>query len=71
MVLDVPLLDVIKESILLEGFLPETEDVVLGLAGGGGQQVGDGFEGGANGMAKRTDRTPPLKWRLMLYILSS
>ena len=31
-------------------FLPEADDVVLGLAGGGGQQVGDGLEDGADGL---------------------
>ena len=60
MVLDVPLLDVIEEPVLLEGFLPESEDVVLGLAGGCGQQVGDGLEDGADGLTKSTFRTPPL-----------
>ena len=52
MVLGVPLLDVIEESELLEGFLPESEDVVLGLAGGGCQQVGDGLEDGVDGLGR-------------------
>ena len=51
-VLGVPLLDVIEESELLEGFLPESEDVVLGLAGGGCQQVGDGLEDGVDGLGR-------------------
>ena len=49
-VIDVALLDVVEETVLLERFLPEADDVVLGLAGGGGQQVGDGLEDGADGL---------------------
>lgn len=52
MVIDVALLDVIEETVLLERFLPEADDVVLGLAGGGGQQVGDGLEDGADGLRR-------------------
>ena len=33
-------------------FLPEADDVVLGLAGGGGQQVGDGLEDGADSLGR-------------------
>ena len=40
------------KNTMLEGFLPESEDVVLGLAGGGGQQVGDGLEDGADGFGR-------------------
>ena len=50
MVIDVALLDIVEETELLERFLPEADDVVLGLAGGGGQQVGDGLEDGADGL---------------------
>ena len=49
-VTDVALPDVVEETELLERFLPEADDVVLGLAGGGGQQVGDGLEDGADGL---------------------
>ena len=52
MVIDVALLDVVEETELLERFLPEADDVVLGLAGGGGQQVGDGLEDGADGLRR-------------------
>ena len=52
MVIDVALLDVVEETVLLECFLPEADDVVLGLAGGGGQQVGDGLEDGADGLGR-------------------
>ena len=52
MVIDVALLDVIEETELLERFLPEADDIVLGLAGGGGQQVGDGLEDGADGLGR-------------------
>ena len=51
-VIDVALLDVVEETVLLERFLPEADDVVLGLAGGGGQQVGDGLEDGADGLGR-------------------
>ena len=47
---DVALLDVIEELELRDGVLPEAEYVVLGLAGGGGQQVGDGLQDGADGL---------------------
>ena len=52
MVIDVALLDVVEETVLLERFLPKADDVVLGLAGGGGQQVGDGLEDGADGLRR-------------------
>ena len=52
MVIDVALLDVVEEAVLLERFLPEADDVVLGLAGGGGQQVGDGLKDGADGLRR-------------------
>ena len=52
MVINVALLDVVEETVLLERFLPEADDVVLGLAGGGGQQVGDGLEDGADGLGR-------------------
>ena len=51
-VIDVALLNVVEEAVLLERFLPEADDVVLGLAGGGGQQVGDGLEDGADGLGR-------------------
>ena len=51
-VIDVALLDVVEETVLLERFLPEANDVVLGLAGGGGQQVGDGLKDGADGLGR-------------------
>ena len=51
-VIDVALLNVVEEAELLERFLPEADDVVLGLAGGGGQQVGDGLEDGADGLRR-------------------
>ena len=41
-----------EETVLLERFLPEADDAVLGLAGGGGQQVGDGLEDGADGLGR-------------------
>ena len=44
MVADVALLDAIKELELRDGVRPEAEYVVLGLAGSGGQQVGDGLK---------------------------
>ena len=44
--------DVVEETVLLERFLPEADDVVLGLAGGGGQQVGDSLEDGADGLGR-------------------
>ena len=50
MVADFALPDVVEETVLLERFLPEANDVVLGLAGGGGQQVGDGLEDEADGL---------------------
>jgi hypothetical protein len=51
-VIDVALLDVVEETVLLERFLPEADDVVLGLACCGGQQVGDGLEDGADGLGR-------------------
>ena len=52
-VIDVALLDVVEETVLPAfRFLPEANDVVLGLAGGGGQQVGDGLEDGADGLRR-------------------
>ena len=51
-VIYVALLDVVEEAVLLERFLPEADDVVLSLAGGGGQQVGDGLEDGADGLGR-------------------
>ena len=61
MVADVALLDVVEELELRDGILPESEYIVLGLAGDGGQQVGDGLQERADGLTKRTLRTPPLK----------
>ena len=52
MILHAALLYVIQEAVLLEGLLPDTDDVVLGLADGGGQQVGDILEDLADGMTK-------------------
>lgn len=52
MVIDVALLDVVEETELLERSLPEADDVVLGLAGGGGQQVGNGLEDGADSLGR-------------------
>ena len=49
-VIDRPLLQAIEETVLLKSFLPVADDVVLGLAGGGGQQIGDGLEDGANSL---------------------
>lgn len=43
MILHAALLYVVQEAVLLEGLLPDTDDVVLGLADGGGQQVGDSW----------------------------
>ena len=51
-VIDVALLDVVEETVLLEGLLPDTDDVVLGLADGGGQQVGDILEDLADGLRR-------------------
>ena len=70
-VADVALLDVVEELELRDGLFPEAQFVVLGLAGGRGQQVGDGLQQRADGLTKRTSRTPPQKWRLMLCILSN
>ena len=53
MVADVALLDVIEELELRDGVLPEAEYIVLGFAGGGGQQVGDGLQ-------ERADGLPPI-----------
>ena len=52
MILHGALLDVIDEAELLEGLLPETDDAVLVLTDGGGQQVGDILEDLADGMTK-------------------
>ena len=52
MVIDVALLDVVEETVLLEGLLPDTDDVVLGLADGGGQQVDDILEDLADGLGR-------------------
>ena len=52
MVIDSPLLYVIQEAVLLEGLLPDTDDAVLGLADGGGQQVGDVLEDLADGLGR-------------------
>ena len=52
MVIDVSLLYVIQEAVLLEGLLPDTDDVVLGLADGGCQQVGDVLEEFADGLRR-------------------
>ena len=41
---------VIQEAELLDGLLPDTDDVVLGLADGGDQQVGDVLEDLADGI---------------------
>ena len=49
---DVALLDVIEELELRDGVLPEAEYIVLGLACGGGQQVGDGLQDGADGLGR-------------------
>ena len=50
MILHAALLYVVQEAELLEGLLPDTDDVVLGLADGGGQQVGDVLEDLADGL---------------------
>ena len=42
----------VQEAVLLEGLLPDTDDVVLGLADGGGQQVGDILEDLADGLRR-------------------
>ena len=52
MILHAALLYVIQEAVLLEGLLPDTDDVVLGLADGGGQQVGDILEDLADGLRR-------------------
>ena len=52
MILHAALLYVIQEAVLLEGILPDTDDVVLGLADGGGQQVGDILEDLADGLRR-------------------
>ena len=52
MILHAALLYVIQEAVLLEGLLPDTDDVVLGLADGGGQQVGDVLEDLADGLRR-------------------
>ena len=49
-ILHAALLDVIDEAELLEGLLPDADDVVLVLADGGGQQVGDVLEDLADGL---------------------
>ena len=50
MIADVALLDVVEELELRDGVLPEAEYIVLGFAGGGGQQVGDGLQEQADGL---------------------
>ena len=50
MVIDVSLLDVIEEAVLLERLFPEADDVVLGLAYSGAEQVGDVLEDLADGL---------------------
>ena len=52
MILHAALLYVVQEAELLEGLLPDTDDVVLGLADGGAEQVGDILEDLADGMTK-------------------
>ena len=52
MILHAALLYVIDEAVLLEGILPDADDVVLGLADGGGQQVGDILENLADGLGR-------------------
>lgn len=52
MILHAALLYVIQEAVLLEGLLPDTDDVVLGLADGSGQQVGDILEDLADGLGR-------------------
>ena len=49
-VIDVSLLDVIEEAVLLERLFPEADDVVLGLAYSGAEQVGDVLEDLADGL---------------------
>ena len=50
MVADVALLDVVEELELRDGVFPKAEYIVLGLAGGGRQQVGDGLQDRADGL---------------------
>ncbi len=57
MILHAALLYVIQEAVLLEGLLPDTDDVVLGLADGGAEQVGDILEDLADGMTKVCSKT--------------
>ena len=52
MILHAALLYVVHEAELLEGLLPDTDDVVLGLADGGAEQVGDILEDLADGLRR-------------------
>jgi hypothetical protein len=42
----------VQEAELLEGLLPDSDDVVLGLADGGGQKVSDILEDLADGLRR-------------------
>ena len=43
-----------KGNVTAFHLLTTADDVVFGLAGGGGQQVGDGLEDGADGLGRDT-----------------